>query len=73
MDGSAGVPAHVESLAQKLEAWIATDLVDSERDALRRILVAAATGSDDVQGFGPDTSVEQLVRSAYRQPIDESA
>jgi hypothetical protein len=73
MDRPAGVPPHIESLARKLEAWMASDLVDSERDALRRILVAAATGTDEVQGFGSPTTIADLVRTAYRQPLDESA
>jgi hypothetical protein len=73
MDRSAGVPAHVESLARKLEAWMANDLVDSERDALRRILVAAANGTDEVQGFGLATTIDDLVRAGSRQPSDETA
>ncbi len=71
MDRSA-VPTHVESLARKLETWMGTDLVDSERDALRRILVAAAMGTDEVQGFALDWTVTDLVRSALREPVDEA-
>jgi hypothetical protein len=72
VDRAAGVPPHVESLARKLEIWMGTDLVDSERDALRRILVAAASGTDEVQGFGPDATIDEIVRSAYRPPEHES-
>jgi hypothetical protein len=72
MNRATGMPAHVESLARKLEAWMATDLVDSERDALRRILLAAATGTDEVQGFAASTSIEDLVCAAYRL-VDEPA
>ena len=71
MNRVAGVPPHVESLARKLEAWMGTDLVDSERDALRRILVAAANGTDEVLGFGADATDGDLVRSAYPAPVDE--
>jgi hypothetical protein len=51
MNQAANTPPHIESLARKLEAWVATDLVDSERDALRAILIAAANGTDEVNGF----------------------
>ena len=58
-------PPHIERLAQKLEAWVANDLVDSERDALRAILMAAANGTDDVNGFGGPSDLGPLVIQAY--------
>ena len=66
MDRAAGIPAHIESLARKLEAWMASDLVDSERDVLRRILVAAASGTDEVTGFSAMPIGELLVRYERR-------
>ena len=77
MGQATSTPAHIESLARKLEAWVATDLVDSERDALRQILIAAANGDDDVSGFMPGSGFGPIVVQAYhveamRSPLDEA-
>ena len=66
MDRTDAIPAHIESLARKLEAWMATDLIDSERDVLRQVLVAAASGTDEVAGFAALPVRELLVRSEQR-------
>jgi hypothetical protein len=66
MGQATSTPAHIESLARKLEAWVATDLVDSERDALRQILIAAANGDDDVSGFMVGWSFGPIVVQAYQ-------
>jgi hypothetical protein len=65
MDRTRSTPPHVESLARKLEAWVGTDLVDSERDALRAILIAAANGTDEVDGFLFGSAFGPIVVQAY--------
>jgi hypothetical protein len=71
MNQPTNTPKHIESLARKLEAWVANDLVDSERDALRAILIAAANGTDEVNGFVVGEGFGPIVVQAYESTTTE--
>jgi hypothetical protein len=72
MNQATTTPAHIESLARKLEAWVATDLVDSERDALREILMEAIDEGDEVRAFMFDSGFGPIVVQAYESNIDKA-